>query len=145
MSRPSLADKLVVAISSRALFDLSESHRLFVERGAAAAPGFALDGDNAADVARICARLDGLPLAIELAAAQVRLLPPSAILARISDRIDSVGSRKQDLPARQRTLRGAVTWSYNTSTQTNPGTGTHTVTCVLDGVTRNASASFSVP
>ncbi|HLX35101.1 MAG TPA: adenylate/guanylate cyclase domain-containing protein [Candidatus Limnocylindrales bacterium] len=86
--------------------------RLFVERARAVRPDFSMaDADQAAIVA-IVERLDGLPLAVELAAAQVRMLPPAAILARVSDRIDAVASRQQDLPARQRTLRGAVTWSY---------------------------------
>ena len=86
--------------------------QLFAERARAVLPDFALDDANRAAVTAICERLDGLPLAIELAAAQVRLLPPAAILARISDRIDAVASRQQDLPERQRTLRGTVTWSY---------------------------------
>jgi predicted ATPase/class 3 adenylate cyclase len=90
----------------------NDAVRLFVERARAVLPEFALDDANHAAVVAICEHLDGLPLAIELAAAQVRLLQPSAILARISDRIDAVASRQQDLPARQRTLRGAVTWSY---------------------------------
>jgi len=90
----------------------SDAVRLFVERARAVLPDFALDDANHATVVAICERLDGLPLAIELAAAQVRLLAPATILARISDRIDAVASRQQDLPARQRTIRGAVTWSY---------------------------------
>lgn len=87
--------------------------QLFVDRARAAQPDFTIDAGNRAAIAAICERLDGLPLAIELAAAQARFLPPAAILGRISDRIDSVASRQPDLPPRQRTLRGAVTWSYD--------------------------------
>ena len=87
--------------------------RLFVERARAVRADFALDDENRAAVAAICARLDGLPLAIELAAVQVRLLTPAAILARVTDRIDALASRQQDLPERQRTLRATVAWSYD--------------------------------
>jgi predicted ATPase/class 3 adenylate cyclase len=90
----------------------SDAVRLFVERAQAVLPQFALDDTNRAVVVAICERVDGLPLAIELAAAQVRLLSVSAILERITARIDALASRQEDLPARQRTLRGAVTWSY---------------------------------
>ena len=86
---------------------------LFVERARAARPDFELDAATRDAVTSICERLDGLPLAIELAAAQVRLLPPAAILARITDRIDALASRKQDVPERQRTIRATVTWSYD--------------------------------
>jgi predicted ATPase/class 3 adenylate cyclase len=85
---------------------------LFVDRARAVRADFALDAANAAAVAEICARLDGLPLAIELAAAQVKVLSPSAILERISGRIDTLSSRRDDLPERQRTLRATVAWSY---------------------------------
>ncbi|HEY3523826.1 MAG TPA: adenylate/guanylate cyclase domain-containing protein [Candidatus Limnocylindrales bacterium] len=86
--------------------------RLFVERARAVRPAFALDEATAPAVAAICARLDGLPLAIELAAAQVRLLSPAAILERVSGRISSVSDRRSDLPARQQTLDALVGWSY---------------------------------
>jgi predicted ATPase/class 3 adenylate cyclase len=87
--------------------------RLFVERARAVRPDFELDDAGFAAVAAICDRLDGLPLAIELAAAQTRLLAPAAILARITDRIDALATRQQDLPERQRTLRATVAWSYD--------------------------------
>ncbi len=90
-----------------------DSVRLFVERAQAARPSFVLGGDNAAAVALICARLDGMPLAIELAAARVRLLPPDAILARLERQFELLASSARDVPERQRTLRGAIAWSYD--------------------------------
>jgi predicted ATPase len=89
-----------------------ESVRLFVDRATAVRPGFRLTPDNAADIAQIAIRLDGLPLAIELAAGRVKLLEPSVILERLGSRLDLlVGAR--DLPARQRTLRATIEWSHD--------------------------------
>ena len=90
----------------------TDAIELFVERARAVQPEFVLDEATRPAVIAICERLDGLPLAIELAAAQIRLLPPALILARMSDRIDALSTRRADLPLRQRTLRGAVAWSY---------------------------------
>jgi predicted ATPase/class 3 adenylate cyclase len=90
-----------------------ESVALFLERAAAVNPGFGLTAANAAIVAEICALLDGLPLAIELAAARTRLLPPQALLARLGQRLDTLSSGSRDLPERQQTLRGAIAWSYD--------------------------------
>jgi predicted ATPase len=75
-------------------------------------PGFEVTNENAPAVAEICSRLDGLPLAIELAAARVKVLGPEAILDRLQRRLPVLASGGQDLPARQRTLRGAIDWSY---------------------------------
>lgn len=86
---------------------------LFVERAMAARPEFALDAANAGAVAEIARRLDGLPLAIELAAARVKLLPPQTMLERLGGSLDLLASNRRDLPDRQRTLRGAIAWSYD--------------------------------
>ena len=90
-----------------------EAVRLFVERASAVAPGFAVDEANASAVAEICRRLDGLPLAIELAAARVRMLPPQAMLARLEKRLPLLTGGARDAPARQRTLRDTIAWSYD--------------------------------
>jgi predicted ATPase/class 3 adenylate cyclase len=89
-----------------------ESVRLFVERAQEVKPSFIVTNDNAPAVAEICARLDGLPLAIELAAARVRMLPPEALLKRLAERLPLLTGGARDLPERQQTLRGAIAWSY---------------------------------
>ncbi len=88
------------------------SVRLFVARARAEVPGFELTSRNAQVVAEICRRLDGLPLAIELAAARVRLLPPQALLARLDDPMSLLTAGPRDLPERQRTLRNTLDWSF---------------------------------
>jgi predicted ATPase len=87
--------------------------RLFVDRAQAVRYDFALTEENVGAVAEICRRLDGLPLAIELAAARTRLLAPDALLARLGDRLDALGPGPVDLPERQRTLRATVEWSVD--------------------------------
>jgi predicted ATPase/class 3 adenylate cyclase len=108
MELPSLAHPL--------RFDLalaSEAVRLFVDRARAVQSHFELTEDNAATVVAICRRLDGLPLAIELAASRVRLLPPKAILARLDSRLTLLTGGGTDRPERQQTLRGAIAWSHD--------------------------------
>ena len=85
---------------------------LFVERAHAVAPGFELTDENAGAVAEICRRLDGLPLAIELAAARVRLLPPQALASRLDQRFSVLTGGARDLPERQRTLKNTLDWSF---------------------------------
>ncbi|MGB9195846.1 MAG: protein kinase [Terriglobales bacterium] len=95
--------------------------KLFVERARAVKHEFALSRENAPVVAAICARLDGLPLAIELAAARIKLLSPSAMLTRLEGRLNLLTGGARDLPSRQQTLRGTIDWSYgllNTAEQT---------------------------
>ncbi|HKH08944.1 MAG TPA: DUF4062 domain-containing protein, partial [Agromyces sp.] len=87
------------------------SVRLFVERVRAAKPDFELTGDNVEDVERICIALDGVPLAIELAAARVRVLTPVQLLERLDERLLELGGGVRDLPERQRTLRSTIEWS----------------------------------
>jgi predicted ATPase/class 3 adenylate cyclase len=89
-----------------------EAVRLFIERAVAARPDFRVTNENAPAVAEICVRLDGLPLAIELAAARVKILSPDAILSRLDKRLELLTHGARDLPARQRSLRGAIEWSY---------------------------------
>ena len=91
----------------------SPAVEFFLDRARAVKPGFELTDENAAAVAGICRRLDGLPLAIELAAARVKLLSPQAILGRLEKRLDLLTGGAHDLPTRQRTLRDAIDWSYN--------------------------------
>jgi predicted ATPase len=86
---------------------------LFVQRAIAAKPDFELNGQNALAVAEICARLDGLPLAIELAAARVKVLSPSSMLTRLQSRLQLLTGGSRDLPQRQQTLRAAMDWSYD--------------------------------
>jgi predicted ATPase/DNA-binding CsgD family transcriptional regulator len=103
------------------LADLPESNRLagysavvlFVERAQARLPAFQLTQENAHAIAELCVRLDGLPLAIELAAARIALLPPQALLARLSQRFQLLTGGARTLPARQHTLHNTLQWSYD--------------------------------
>lgn len=91
----------------------NEAIMLFAERARAARPAFSLTRDNILDVAAICSRLDGLPLAIELAAARVKILSPNAVLTKLENRLNLLTGGARDLPERQKTMRGAVMWSYD--------------------------------
>jgi predicted ATPase len=91
----------------------SESVRLFVLRAAETETGFALTDENAAAVVGICRELDGLPLAIELAAPRIKVLPAPALLARLEQRLPLLTGGSRDAPPRQRTLRDAIAWSYD--------------------------------
>jgi predicted ATPase len=86
---------------------------LLIQRASAVKPDFEVTQDNAPAVAEMCARLDGLPLAIELAAARLKFLSPSAIRTRLASRLQLLTGGARDLPARQQTLRGAIDWSYD--------------------------------
>jgi predicted ATPase/class 3 adenylate cyclase len=135
----SVAPRLHVLVTSRAILHLRGEHEfpvaplripdleslpalealsqyegvaLFIERAMAARPDFAITAETAPAVAEIVARLDGLPLAIELAAAKAKLFGPQAILGRLGSRLAFLGGGARDLPARQQTLRQAIDWSY---------------------------------
>jgi predicted ATPase/DNA-binding SARP family transcriptional activator len=103
---------------TRALPSLAELNtyaaiRLFVERAAASQPGIVLDADSAGTVGRLCRRLDGIPLAIELAAARVRVLSPQGILERLDDRFELLSAGNRTAVARQQTLRATLDWSHD--------------------------------
>ncbi|MQA84261.1 MAG: tetratricopeptide repeat protein [Streptosporangiales bacterium] len=94
-----------------------EAVRLFAERAAAARPGFAITAENAEPLARLCGALDGVPLAIELAAARVRVLSVEQIAARLGDRFRLLGNGDRTAPPRQRTLRATIDWSHELLTE----------------------------
>jgi predicted ATPase/predicted Ser/Thr protein kinase len=105
------------SIASPSEFSRYSAISLFVQRAAAVKPDFQLTEENAPIVAEICARLDGLPLAIELAAARVKLLSVSAMRSRLASRLQLLTGGARDLPARQQTLRQAIDWSYDLLTE----------------------------
>jgi predicted ATPase/DNA-binding CsgD family transcriptional regulator len=110
---PPLAVPEATAAPSPEALSASPAVALFVERARRVAPDFVLTKTNGAVVAEICRRLDGLPLALELAAARVRLLSPATLLARLDQRLPVLTGGPRDLPARQRTLRDTIAWSYD--------------------------------
>lgn len=97
---------------STAAIAASEAVQLFAERALAVRPGFSVNDENATVIAQICLRLDGLPLAIELAAARLNVFTPSDLFDRLRGRLDVLGAGGRDLPDRQRTLWAAIGWSY---------------------------------
>ncbi len=120
------APRVKVLTTSRVPLRLSAEHvvavpplpaadavQLFIARAEAARAGFTLTAESAAAVAEVCGRLDGLPLAIELAAARVTHLSPPALLARLDTRLPLLTGGARDLPQRQRTMRNAIAWSYD--------------------------------
>ena len=115
---------------------------LFVARARAVRPGFALTEGNAAAVAEICRRLEGLPLAIELAAARTRLLDPDALLGRLARSLDALGTGAVDLPERQRTLRVTVEWSVDLLEDAERSL-LETVAVFVDGWTIEAAAQVA--
>lgn len=117
---------VVILVTSRHVLNVRPEHqyqvtplgepdgtRLFIERASAINPAIAGNDAYAADIAEICRRLDGLPLAIELAAARVRLLPPPVLLSKLDERLEVLSHGSVDLPERQRTLRATMEWSYD--------------------------------
>jgi non-specific serine/threonine protein kinase len=108
---PLTTPPLDLPLTAEALASFS-SVALFVERATAVQRNFALTSENARAIAEICVRLDGLPLAIELAAARVKVLPPQAMLARVENRLKLLSGGSRDLPERQQTMRAAISWGY---------------------------------
>ncbi|MDQ3766160.1 MAG: tetratricopeptide repeat protein [Actinomycetota bacterium] len=100
-------------VATREAVERSEAAQLFIKRAAEALPSFKLTDRNATAVAEICRLLDGLPLAIELAAARIKLLSPDAILRRLDDRFSLLTGGDRDYPVRHRALRTTVDWSYD--------------------------------
>ena len=110
---PSMAVPDPIRDTTAAAVARHASAQLFVDRARAVKPDFALSDANARQIAAICAGLEGLPLAIELVAARVKVLPPAALLARLNHRLALLADGPRDLPARQQTLRGTIDWSYD--------------------------------
>jgi non-specific serine/threonine protein kinase len=116
LEREYAVEPLAVPPPARALtpeqLERTPAVALFVERAREARPSFALTAENAQAVAEICRRLDGLPLALELAAARVKLFAPQALLSKLEHRLKLLVGGARDLPSRQQTMRGAISWSY---------------------------------
>ncbi len=110
---PSLGLPAASTNDDLALLAASEAVAFFVDRVQAVRPHFALTADNAPAVAGICRRLDGLPLALELAAARVKLFPPQALLRRLEQRLPLLTGGARTLPARQQTMRNTIAWSHD--------------------------------
>lgn len=112
LSLPDLGDEIFPTRDREAQVALSSAVQLFVQRAQAIDRGFALTSANAATIAAICTRLDGLPLAIELAAARIRVLTPQAMLHHLGKSHSLLSSGRRDMPERHRTLLATIDWSY---------------------------------
>lgn len=110
---PPLALPDISRLPDREMLARYPAIHLFLQRAQAVSADFMMTDANAAAVAEICVRLDGLPLAIELAAVRVKLLPPAAMVARLTRRLQMLTGGPRDLPARQQTLRDTIVWSYD--------------------------------
>src|SRR6266581_4498988 len=108
---PTIAEAL--GVKELGVLSQYDAVALFIQRARSVSPTFSVTNQNAPAVAEICARLDGLPLAIELAAARSKLLPPEALLRRLREGLTVLRSGSRDLPARQQTLRDAIAWSHD--------------------------------
>jgi predicted ATPase len=156
------APDVKVLVTSRAALHISGEHtlavppldeqsaiELFIRRAQAIRPGLVLSEANRQAIADICQRLDGLPLAIELAAARVRLFEPQVLLARLSSRLNLLTTGASDLPPHQRTLRGAIDWSYALLTPEEQTLfrrlGAFTGGCTLDAAEQVAGESSGTP
>jgi predicted ATPase len=135
------ADPTGVAVQA---LPASPAVALFVDRARAVRPDFALTQDNAAAVVELCRRLEGLPLAIELAAARTRLLDPDALLRRLATSLDALGQGAVDLPERQRTLRATVDWSVGLLDDAERSL-LETTAVFVDGWTLQAAAEVAEP
>jgi predicted ATPase/class 3 adenylate cyclase len=120
----------------------ADAVHLFVQRARAVAPGFELNPDNAPAVADIVARIDGLPLAIELAASRVRLLSPQELAGRLGSRLRLLTGGASDLPDRQRTLRATIDWSYRLLELAEQGLFRR-LSCFVGGCTLEAAAAVA--
>ena len=110
---PALALPDAKQLPDPAVLSQYEAVALFIERAQAVQPDFAITGENAAAIVGICHRVDGLPLAIELAAGRSKLFAPQALLPRLENRLKVLIGGARDLPSRQQTLRGTIAWSYD--------------------------------
>jgi predicted ATPase/DNA-binding SARP family transcriptional activator len=120
--------------------DEEDAVALFVERARGVDASFRLTDENSEPVAEVCHRLDGLPLALELAAAHVRLLPPRAMLSRLEDRLAFLARGPRDAPERQRTIRATIDWSYGLLTEREQELFAH-LSCFSGGFTIEAAES----